>query len=81
MRKVAGINSDIRRIADEVGEGLYGELDYMREARQAQLFATAHAHLPYVKVAKVIEELTSSKYEVYCGFLGLELVGLSGKRN
>lgn len=55
VRNAAKINSDIRDIADEVGEGLYGELDYWREARQAQLFAREHAHLQYVRVPRVVE--------------------------
>lgn len=34
VRKLAGINSDIRNIADEVGKGLFAELDYTVEAAQ-----------------------------------------------
>lgn len=75
VRKVAGINQDIGKIADEVGEGLYGELDYWREARQSQLFAQAHAHLHYVKVPRVLEELTSSR----CG-VGVAWGGWDGAR-
>jgi aarF domain-containing kinase len=34
VRMLAGINSDIRNIADEVGKGLFAELDYTVEAAQ-----------------------------------------------
>ena len=37
VRKLAGINSDIRGIADEVGKGLFAELDYTVEATQVRL--------------------------------------------
>jgi hypothetical protein len=36
VRKLANINSDIRNIADEVGKGLFSELDYLTEAQQAR---------------------------------------------
>jgi aarF domain-containing kinase len=36
VRRLAGINSDIRNIADEVGRGLFAELDYRVEASQAR---------------------------------------------
>jgi aarF domain-containing kinase len=34
VRKLAKINSDLRKIADEVGSGLFAELDYRVEAAQ-----------------------------------------------
>lgn len=37
VRKLARINSDIRAIADEVGRGLFAELDYTVEASQVRL--------------------------------------------
>jgi aarF domain-containing kinase len=37
VRTLAGINSDIRNIADEVGKGLFAELDYTVEATQVSV--------------------------------------------
>lgn len=45
VRRITRINSDIRSIADEVGRGLFSELDYRVEARQSRLFADAHSHM------------------------------------
>ena len=39
VRRLAGINSDIRNIADEVGRGLFAELDYRVEASQVRCAA------------------------------------------
>lgn len=39
VRRVARVNSDLRLLADELGRGLYGELDYRAEAANAELFA------------------------------------------
>lgn len=41
VRTLAGINSDIRNIADEVGKGLFAELDYTVEATQVSTTDTA----------------------------------------
>ena len=41
VRRLAGINSDIRKIADEVGRGLFAELDYRVEASQVRRAACA----------------------------------------
>lgn len=38
VRTMAGINSDIRNIADEVGKGLFAELDYTVEATQVSSY-------------------------------------------
>lgn len=61
VRRVAKINADIRNIADEVGKGLFAELDYRVEAEQARVFAEAHSHLPYIQAVQVVPELSTSR--------------------
>eukprot|EP00271_Cylindrocystis_brebissonii_P004811 TRINITY_DN16720_c0_g1_i1.p1 TRINITY_DN16720_c0_g1~~TRINITY_DN16720_c0_g1_i1.p1 ORF type:complete len:1485 (-),score=215.30 TRINITY_DN16720_c0_g1_i1:607-4422(-) len=61
VKRVARINSDLRILADELGRGLYGELDYRLEAANAAAFAAAHTHLQYVQVPKVYPEMTTRK--------------------
>ena len=43
VRRIAGINSDLALLADELGRGLYGELDYRQEAANAVVFAVSVA--------------------------------------
>ncbi|GAQ84791.1 Protein kinase superfamily protein [Klebsormidium nitens] len=61
VRKVASINSDLRLLADELGCGLYGELDYRAEAANAELFATSQRHLPFVAVPRVLHDFTARR--------------------
>ena len=61
VRNAVKMNSDIRYIADEVGRGLFSELDYCNEARQAKLFADAHAHLPFIQAVEIVPELSTSR--------------------
>ncbi|KAL3684266.1 hypothetical protein R1sor_002288 [Riccia sorocarpa] len=61
VRKLAKMNSDISVLADELGRGLFGELDYTQEAANARLFESAHAQLPYVKVPKTLPHLTTRR--------------------
>lgn len=42
VRYLARINSDIRNIADEVGAGLFAELDYTVEANQVRFYVFVH---------------------------------------
>ena len=61
VKKLAGMSRDLRLIADEVGSGLFSELDYKMEASNAQTFAEAHVNLEYVVVPKPIFQLTSER--------------------
>ncbi|KAG6554988.1 hypothetical protein Mapa_003573 [Marchantia paleacea] len=61
LRKVAGMSSDISILADELGRGLFGELDYTLEAANARMFETANAKLSYVKVPKTLPHLTRQR--------------------
>eukprot|EP00850_Spirogloea_muscicola_P017775 SM000156S02131 [mRNA] locus=s156:139962:145079:+ [translate_table: standard] len=61
LRKAARINSDLRLLADEFGHGLFGELDYTKEAKNAKDFAAAHSHVPFIVVPKVLPHLSSRR--------------------
>eukprot|EP00892_Ulva_mutabilis_P007547 jgi/Ulvmu1/5164/UM021_0181.1 len=61
VRFLAKINSDIRNIADEVGRGLFAELDYTVEAKQAKIFSEAHAHLHFTDAVKVFPQFSSKR--------------------
>ncbi|GMH35671.1 hypothetical protein BSKO_03539 [Bryopsis sp. KO-2023] len=61
VRSLASINQDIRLVADEVGQGLIGELDYQQEAQQSDEFRTAHAHLGFVDVPEIVHHLTTKR--------------------
>ncbi|KAL2623662.1 hypothetical protein R1flu_003867 [Riccia fluitans] len=61
VRKLAKMNSDITVLADELGRGLFGELDYTLEAANAKSFEIAHARLPYVRVPKTLPHLTTRR--------------------
>ena len=61
VKKLAGMSRDLRLIADEVGSGLFSELDYKMEASNAQTFAEAHVNLEYVVVPKPIFQLTTER--------------------
>lgn len=62
VRSLASINQDIRLVADEVGQGLLGELDYQGEAQRSQEFKSAHMHLGFVQVPDVIASLTTKRF-------------------
>ena len=42
-------DTDIPAVADEVGAGLFRELDYRLEAANADEFAAKHAFLPFLR--------------------------------
>lgn len=52
---------DLRPIADAVGEGLFLELDYLGEARNADRFREVHEFLGFVSSPKWLPELSSSQ--------------------
>lgn len=55
------MNSDISVLADELGYGLFGELDYTLEATNANEFGASVRHLPYVKVPRTLPRLTRKR--------------------
>ena len=61
VKLAAGMTRDLRLIADEIGAGLYSELDYEQEAANALVFAEAHESLDYVVVPRPIEGLTTRR--------------------
>lgn len=61
LRRVARINSDLGLLADELGRGLFGELDYRQEAANAEAFAAAHAHMEEVVIPGIHHHLTSQR--------------------
>jgi len=61
VKIMTGMTRDLRLIADEVGSGLYGELDYRIEAENAQAFAAAHQGLGYLVVPEPLPGLTTER--------------------
>jgi aarF domain-containing kinase len=61
VRKLANINSDISVLADELGYGLFGELDYTLEAANTSSFEASLRHLPYVKTPRTLPNLTRKR--------------------
>lgn len=55
------MNSDISVLADELGYGLFGELDYTLEAANATEFGESIKHLSYVKVPRTLPHLTRTR--------------------
>lgn len=60
LEEVWGIQ-DIEAIVDEVGSGLFRELNYLEEAANCNEFADAHAFQPFVKVPDVHAALTTRR--------------------
>ncbi|CAM6096469.1 unnamed protein product [Calypogeia fissa] len=76
LRKWAKMNSDISVLADELGYGLFGELDYTLEAANATEFGESVKHLSYVKVPRTLPHLTTKRVltmEWITGFRPLDL--------
>ena len=59
--RALGLATDAGALVDEVGRSLFEEMDYEREAANAQAFAAAHAHLPFVAVPRVVDALTTRR--------------------
>lgn len=53
--------TDLKLIADEVGSGLFRELDYTQEAANAELFAELHTFQPFVCVPRAVGRLSTRK--------------------
>ena len=51
----------MRKIADEVAEGVFKELDYHNEAHNAELFLKKHQFLPFVTAPKWLPQFTGPK--------------------
>jgi aarF domain-containing kinase len=61
LKQVAKLSNNYALIADEIGQGLYGELDYRHEAANAAEFALAHKHVPWLYVPKTLPHMTRRK--------------------
>ncbi|XP_024358168.1 uncharacterized protein [Physcomitrium patens] len=61
LGKVAKLNNNYTILADEIGQGLYGELNYRQEAANAAEFAMAHKHIPWLYVPKTLPHMTKRK--------------------
>eukprot|EP01018_Ginkgo_biloba_P031005 Gb_34764 [translate_table: standard] len=61
LRKVARRKSDLCLYADEIGQGLFGELDYTREAASASEFQASHSNLTFISVPKAFSHLTRKR--------------------
>ena len=54
-------SEDLPFIIDEVGAGIFRELDYTLEAKNAKAFARSLKFLPYVKIPRSWDNLTSTR--------------------
>jgi aarF domain-containing kinase len=54
LRRAANSPNNYALVADKLGRGLYGELDYRHEASNAAEFVTAHKHVPWMYVPKIL---------------------------
>ena len=61
LKKAWGSKNDIAAIADEVGAGLWRELDYRQEAKNARDFEREHAFLGFVRSVTSLPEYTCSR--------------------
>ena len=57
LRRVWDVEEDLSLLADEVGAGVFQELDYVQEAKNAEEFERAHAFLGYVITPRAVPEL------------------------
>lgn len=57
LRRVWNVEEDLSLLADEVGTGVFQELDYLQEARNAQEFELAHEFMGFVRTPKPVYEL------------------------
>ncbi|KAH0462721.1 hypothetical protein IEQ34_010296 [Dendrobium chrysotoxum] len=61
LKKVAKRKNDLYLYADELGKGLFGELDYRIESANASEFLEAHSQYSFMLVPKVLRNLTSKR--------------------
>ncbi|KAH7298044.1 hypothetical protein KP509_25G025000 [Ceratopteris richardii] len=61
VRKVAKRRSDLKLYADELGQGFFGELDYLQEADNALEFKEAHSKLSFIEVPEVLRQLSTRR--------------------
>lgn len=61
IRKVAKRRSDLKLYADELGQGFFGELDYIQEANNSLLFKEAHSKLTFVEVPETLRNLSTRR--------------------
>lgn len=61
LQKVAKLSNNYALVADEIAQGLYGELDYRLEAANGAEFALAHKHIPWMYVPKTFPHMTRRK--------------------
>jgi aarF domain-containing kinase len=54
LRRAANLPNNYALVVDELGHALYGELDYRDEASNAAEFVTAHKHVPWMYVPKIL---------------------------
>ncbi|KAL0918445.1 hypothetical protein M5K25_010454 [Dendrobium thyrsiflorum] len=61
LKKVAKRKNDLFLYADELGKGLFGELDYRIESANASEFLEAHSQYSFMLVPKVLRNLTRKR--------------------
>ena len=60
----------LRKIADEVAQGVFKELDYHNEAYNAELFLKKHRFLPFITAPEWLPEFTGPKGTARVLYLG-----------
>lgn len=61
LREIAKRRSDLKLYADELGQGLFGELDYTNEAANAAEFQEAHSNLTFLRVPNIVTSLSTRR--------------------
>lgn len=69
---------NVTGIVDEFSQTLRAELDYLREAQNAERFATDFAHVPEVTIPRVLWETTTSRVLTLERMTGIKINDLPG---
>ncbi|GFH32646.1 protein kinase domain-containing protein, partial [Haematococcus lacustris] len=62
-RRWGRLNTDLPSLVDEWASSLFRELDYRREALNAQRFKTLFSHMQEVYVPSILPQLTTAKVQ------------------
>eukprot|EP00252_Welwitschia_mirabilis_P018060 TRINITY_DN40238_c0_g1_i1.p1 TRINITY_DN40238_c0_g1~~TRINITY_DN40238_c0_g1_i1.p1 ORF type:complete len:798 (-),score=152.21 TRINITY_DN40238_c0_g1_i1:155-2548(-) len=84
LGKLLQRKSDLRVYVDEIGQGLFGELDYLLEAQRASEFKEAHSNLPFMMAPKPFIHLTRKRVltmEWIDGYKPKDLLSMSSTYN
>ncbi|MBD2578519.1 AarF/ABC1/UbiB kinase family protein [Oscillatoria sp. FACHB-1406] len=77
QKNVKRVRSDLVAIADEFAERIFDEMDYVKEGRNAELFAELYGYLPEIYIPRIYWDYTARRVLTMEWIVGTKLTNIA----